>query len=309
MLIAGGAGFLGSNFAHFLASQPSTYHIEIYDSFTYAGDLSNLDPLDGLRIWHRDLLDKDSLLEACKGVDVVVNFAAETHNDNSISEPRKFFDTNVQGFLNLLEACLKAGKRLHQVSTDEVFGDMELGSTELFTPESRYRPSSPYSSSKAAGDHMALAWHRTYGLEITLSNSSNAYGPRQHEEKLIPYTINRLRNGHNAMLYGSGNNVRDWIHVDDHSSAILAIVERGSPGTQYLIGCRQERSNVEVVQAVMNAMGVDREIEFIADRPGHDLRYAIDNSLLQNSLGWQPTKKAFEAELPDVVSYYLSRGE
>ena len=237
--------------------------------------------------------------------DAVVHFAAESHNDNSLNDPTPFIHTNLVGTFTLLEAVRRHGTRLHHVSTDEVYGDLELDDPERFTEDTPYHPSSPYSASKAGCDHLVRAWVRSFGVRATISNCSNNYGPWQHIEKFIPRQITNVLDGIRPKLYGAGRNVRDWIHADDHSSAVLTILERGRIGETYLIGADGERSNLEVVRLILTLMGEpDDEFDQVTDRAGHDLRYAIDSSKLRSELGWQPAYGDFEEGLARTIEWY-----
>jgi len=237
--------------------------------------------------------------------DAVVHFAAESHNDNSLSNPWPFVETNLIGTYQLLEAARRHDKRLHHISTDEVYGDLELDDPERFTEQTPYNPSSPYSSTKAGSDLMVNAWVRSFGLNATISNCSNNYGPYQHVEKFIPRQITEILEGRLPKLYGKGENVRDWIHTDDHSSAVLAILEKGRAGETYLIGADGEKSNKEVVERILVIMGKEAsDYDHVSDRPGHDMRYAIDSSKLRSELGWQPRFTDFAEGLAATVGWY-----
>jgi dTDP-glucose 4,6-dehydratase len=237
--------------------------------------------------------------------DVVVHFAAESHNDNSLNNPRPFIDTNIVGTFTLIEAARRHGTRFHHISTDEVYGDLELDDPGRFTESTPYNPSSPYSSTKAGSDLLVRAWVRSFGLQATLSNCSNNYGPYQHIEKFIPRQITNILSGIRPKLYGTGNNVRDWIHADDHSSAVLRIVERGEIGETYLIGADGEKSNLEVLQIILDAMGQPNDsFDFVTDRPGHDLRYAIDSTKLRTDLEWQPRFTRFDEGIAATIDWY-----
>jgi dTDP-glucose 4,6-dehydratase len=240
--------------------------------------------------------------------DLVVHFAAESHNDNSLRNPNIFFETNVMGTLNIANACLKFGVRLHHISTDEVFGDLPLGSSEQFSLETPYNPSSPYSASKASSDHIIRSWVRSFGLRATISNCSNNYGPNQHWEKFIPFTIKTILEGGRPQVYGNGLNVRDWIHVDDHTDGIWRAIEAGEIGETYLFGARDQLDNLTVVKSILKQMGKDQnEFELVSDRPGHDLRYAIDPSLANETLGWKAAFPSLISNLPDLVRHYSGR--
>jgi dTDP-glucose 4,6-dehydratase len=309
MLVTGGAGFIGSNFVRrTLETRPST-EITVLDALTYAGNLSNLAGLDGsYKFVQGNILDNDLVENLIQNTDVVVHFAAESHNDNSLKSAKPFIETNINGTFELIQACVNHDVRYHHISTDEVFGDLPLNSIEKFTTETPYNPSSPYSSSKAASDLLVRAWGRSFGLKYTISNCSNNFGPYQHEEKLIPRMIKLISSGHKPQLYGNGQNVRDWIHVDDHNDGVWAILERGQVGRTYLLGANNERSNLQVVQSLLEILGKPSDwIEFIEDRPGHDLRYAIDASKAETELGWMPSKQNFDKKLAEVVPFYLEK--
>ena len=237
--------------------------------------------------------------------DAVVHYAAESHNDNSLADPAPFVHTNLVGTFTLLEAVRRTGTRYHHISTDEVFGDLALDDPAKFTETTPYNPSSPYSSTKAGSDLLVRAWVRSFGIEATLSNCSNNYGPYQHIEKFIPRQITNILAGIRPKLYGDGRNVRDWIHAEDHSSAVLAILERGRIGRTYLIGADGERDNLTVLRAILRLMGrAEDDFDHVRDRPGHDLRYAIDGSALREELGWQPRFRDFEAGLAETIAWY-----
>lgn len=303
VLVTGGAGFIGSHFVEWTVKNRPQVDLVVMDKLTYASVVGR-DILDvlGVQLIAGDIANSEDVERATQNVDVIVNFAAETHNDNSIESPDIFYKSNVLGTLELVKFASSRGIRFHQISTDEVFGDLAIGSEEKFTRESAYNPSSPYSASKAAADHLVRAWTRTYGLKATISNCSNNYGPRQHVEKLIPKSIALLAQGKNPVLYGDGENVRDWIHVLDHVRGIWAVLDRGVIGETYLLGANCERSNKEVVQTLIDTSGLaDVEIEFITDRPGHDKRYAIDSTQSQVELSWMPQIQDFEAELGKIL--------
>ncbi|MEX0919664.1 MAG: dTDP-glucose 4,6-dehydratase, partial [Candidatus Saccharimonadales bacterium] len=234
----------------------------------------------------------------------VVHFAAESHNDNSLQNPLPFIQTNILGTFNILEAVRKYGKRLHHISTDEVYGDLELDDPHKFTANTAYNPSSPYSASKASSDHLVRAWVRSFDIHATISNCSNNYGPYQHVEKFIPRQITEILEGRKPKLYGKGENVRDWIHVDDHNSAVHTIIAKGKSGETYLIGADGEKNNQQVIEMILELMGKDSsDYEHVKDRPGHDMRYAIDASKLQSELGWQP-KHDFKSGLEETIKWY-----
>ena len=307
LLVTGGAGFIGSNFVHWVVENQPEVHVAVLDALTYAGNLENLAGIPGSRLTfvHGDICDAALLDKLFPGIDAVVHFAAESHNDNSIADPAPFVRTNVEGTFCLLEAARRHGTRFHHISTDEVYGDLALDDPARFTEESPYRPSSPYSSTKAASDMLVRAWRRTYGLDVTISNCSNNYGPRQHVEKFIPHQIAAVLTGARPQLYGDGLNVRDWIHVDDHSSAVWAILTRGEPGETYLIGADGELSNLEVMRGILLRMGRDADdFDWVRDRPGHDRRYAIDSTKLRRELGWRPQHTDFDAGLDATIRWY-----
>lgn len=306
ILVTGGAGFIGSNFVRRSLAQGRVTKLTVLDSLTYAGRLSNLAGLEqSINFVKGSILEAKLVDELVESHDIVVHFAAESHNDNSLLGPRAFIETNVIGTFEIIQACVKYGKRLHHVSTDEVFGDLPLEGSKKFTRLTPYNPSSPYSSSKAASDHLVRAWVRSFGLNATISNCSNNYGPFQHEEKFIPRTILLIAAGLKPKVYGMGKNVRDWIHVDDHTDGVWAILDRGVVGETYLLGSSNERSNLQVVQEILRRMGKPKTfIDFVDDRPGHDLRYAIDNSEAIRELQWQPTVGTFEDGIQEVIDHY-----
>jgi dTDP-glucose 4,6-dehydratase len=308
LLVTGGAGFIGSNFVRRTLGTKSDTQITVLDALTYAGRLSNLAGLEGkFRFVQGNICDSSLVDSLVSQSDVVIHFAAESHNDNSLKSPRPFIDTNVIGTFELIQASVKHGVRFHHVSTDEVFGDLALEGTDKFTRETPYNPSSPYSASKASSDHLVRAWTRSFGLKATISNCSNNFGPYQHEEKLIPRMIGLIASGAKPELYGNGANIRDWIHVDDHNDGVWAVIEKGAIGQTYLLGADNQRSNLEVVRALLGIMGKPEDfIEFIGDRPGHDLRYAIDASATEAELGWKPKHGNFEEKLAETVSFYTS---
>lgn len=306
ILVTGGAGFIGSNFVHFLVRE-TDHTVVVLDKLTYAGNLASLDGLPENRVSfvQGDIADAGLVDQLFGSVDSVVHFAAESHNDNSLSNPRPFLDTNVIGTYTLLEAARKHGIRFHHISTDEVYGDLELDDPQRFTENTPYNPSSPYSSTKAGSDLLVRAWVRSFGVRATISNCSNNYGPRQHVEKFIPRQITNVIRGARPKLYGSGENVRDWIHADDHSSAVLAILDGGEIGQTYLIGADGERNNKDVVELILTLMGQPADAyDHVNDRPGHDLRYAIDSSKLRRELGWAPKYSDFESGLASTIAWY-----
>ncbi len=306
MLVTGGAGFIGSNFVHYTLQHHPAHELTVLDKLTYAGSTSNLGPVrDRIRFVEGDIADPavvDPLVADC---DLVVHFAAESHNDNSLANPRPFIDTNVIGTFTILEAVRRHGTRLHHVSTDEVFGDLELDDPARFTESTPYAPSSPYSATKASADLLVRAWVRSFGITATISNCSNNYGPYQHVEKFIPRQITNILDGVMPKLYGAGRNVRDWIHVDDHNSAVHRIIEAGQPGETYLIGADGEMDNRSVIEMLLAIMDRPADwYEHVSDRPGHDLRYAIDATRLRDELGWKPRYTSFGEGLAATVGWY-----
>ncbi|HEX5395032.1 MAG TPA: dTDP-glucose 4,6-dehydratase, partial [Candidatus Saccharimonadales bacterium] len=306
ILVTGGAGFIGSNFVRYIFTERPDWHITVLDKLTYAGDEKNLEGLDSSRFKFikGDICDEQTIGSAVAGCDAVVHFAAETHVDNSVHNPKPFVDSNVLGTYQVLEAARKHGKRLHHISTDEVYGDLELDDPK-FSENSPYNPSSPYSATKAGSDLLVRAWIRTFKVLATISNCSNNYGPYQHVEKFIPRQITEILEGRRPKLYGGGQNIRDWIHAQDHSSGVLAILEDGKIGDTYLIGANGEKSNKDVVETILELMGKNKgDYEHVSDRPGHDLRYAIDSSKLRKELGWQPKYGDFKAGLEQTIEWY-----
>jgi dTDP-glucose 4,6-dehydratase len=307
ILVTGGAGFIGSNFVHYILRERPDWHVTVLDALTYAGNEKNLEGLDPGRFTFikGDICNEATINDAVAGVDAVVHFAAESHNDNSLHSPWPFVQTNIVGTFQILEAVRKHNKRLHHISTDEVYGDLELDDPNKFKETTPYNPSSPYSSTKAGSDHLVRAWARSFGVQATLSNCSNNYGPYQHVEKFIPRQITEVLEGRRPKLYGSGENVRDWIHTEDHSSAVLTILEKGKIGDTYMIGADGEKNNKEVVELILDTLGRDKnDYEHVNDRPGHDLRYAIDATKLRTELGWQPKYTDFVSGLADTVEWY-----
>jgi dTDP-glucose 4,6-dehydratase len=279
----------------------------VLDKLTYAGNRESLSGIAEGRseLVVGDICDQQLVDSLVARADVVVHFAAESHNDNSLADPGIFVQTNVVGTFTLLEAVRKHGVRFHHVSTDEVYGDLDLEGTDRFTEHTPYMPSSPYSSTKAGSDHLVRAWTRSFGVQATLSNCSNNYGPYQHVEKFIPRQITNLIDGVRPRLYGNGANVRDWIHVDDHSAAVALILDAGRIGETYLIGAEGQRSNRDVVEKLLPLFGRPADdYDLVADRPGHDRRYAVDWSKLRDELGWTPTYRDFTAGLEQAVAWY-----
>lgn len=309
ILITGGAGFIGSNFILYWMSKYPEDTIVNLDKLTYAGNLENLKSVENnsnYKFMQGDICSRSDVEKAMQGVGTVVHFAAESHVDRSISDPSHFIQTNIIGTYTLLEAALKNGvKRFHHISTDEVYGSLELSSEDKFDEETPYNPSSPYSASKASSDHLVRAYFRTYGLPVTISNCSNNFGPFQYPEKLIPLAITNLLEGKKVPVYGDGKNVRDWLYVEDHCRAIELILKKGVPGETYCVGgMTEDISNIEIVKKIIELMGEDTsKIEFVPDRAGHDRRYAIDWKKMESKLGWKPIHP-FESWLSKTVKWY-----
>ena len=307
IIVTGGCGFIGSNFVHYVVNNHPDVHVTVLDKLTYAGNKENIAglPTDRVELVVGDICDRELLDKLVPGHDAIVHYAAESHNDNSIANPEPFLHTNVEGTYCLLEACRKYDMRYHHVSTDEVYGDLALDDPARFTEETPYNSSSPYSSTKAASDLLVRAWTRTYGLRTTISNCSNNYGPYQHIEKFIPRQITNILCGIKPKLYGDGLNVRDWIHTEDHSSAVWTILTKGKMGETYLIGADGEKSNIDVLHAILEGMGKSSDdFDWVRDRPGHDRRYAIDSTKLRTELGWQPKHTNFAAGLAQTIQWY-----
>ena len=306
LLVTGGAGFIGSNFVHYLLDN-TEHTVTVLDKMTYAANKASLDGLDGTRfnLIVGDIADRELTDELVAQADAVIHYAAESHNDNSLANPEPFIHTNLVGTFTLLEAVRRHGTRYHHISTDEVFGDLALEDPAKFTEATPYNPSSPYSSTKAGSDLLVRAWVRSFGIEATISNCSNNYGPYQHIEKFIPRQITNILSGLTPKLYGEGLNVRDWIHASDHSSAVLRILDSGKIGETYLIGADGEENNITVLRTILRLMGKDEnDFEHVIDRPGHDMRYAIDGTRLREELGWEPQFTNFEAGLADTIAWY-----
>ena len=316
ILVTGGAGFIGSNFMHYEVNKYPDDEFVCLDALTYAGNYNNIKDLedkDNYRFVKGDITDRNFIFDLFKKekFDVVINFAAESHVDNSIKNPEVFIDTNIKGTLALLDACREYGiKRYHQISTDEVYGDLPLDRPDLlFTEETPLHTSSPYSTSKASADLLVMAYRRTFGVPVTISRCSNNYGPYQFPEKLIPVVISKALKDEKVPVYGKGANVRDWIHVIDHNIGVDLIVRYGREGEVYNLGGHSERSNLEVVKTILNQMGKSEDlIEFVEDRKGHDLRYAIDSSKVEEELGWKLSYN-FEDGIKETVDWYLSNQE
>lgn len=304
ILVTGGAGFIGSNFVRLTRAERPEHEVVVLDSLGYAGDAATLADT-GARLVPGDIRDRDLVDALTVEADLIVHFAAESHNDNSLRDPEPFVQTNVLGTFTLIEAARRHDVRFHHISTDEVYGDLALDDPAKFTPETPYNPSSPYSSTKAGSDLLVRAWVRSFGLRATISNCSNNYGPFQHVEKFIPRQITNLLDGIRPRLYGAGDNVRDWIHVDDHNRAVWAIIERGSLGETYLIGADGERSNRDVVRVILEAFGRDPDdFDVVADRRGHDRRYAIDARRLRDELDWRPVRTDFAEGMKETIDWY-----
>jgi dTDP-glucose 4,6-dehydratase len=305
LLVTGGAGFIGANFVHGAVREQGA-SVTVLDALTYAGSRESLAPVkDDIRLVQGDVTDGQLVDKLVAESDAVVHFAAETHVDNALADPEPFLRANVIGTFTVLEAVRAHGVRLHHVSTDEVYGDLSLDDPQRFTESTPYNPSSPYSSTKAAADLLVRAWVRSYGVRATISNCSNNYGPYQHVEKFIPRQITNVLTGRRPKLYGSGANVRDWIHVEDHNSAVWRILADGQLGRTYLIGAEGERDNLSVLRTILTLMGRDPDgFDHVPDRVGHDLRYAIDPSALYDELGWGPKHTDFEEGLRATIDWY-----
>lgn len=312
IVVTGGAGFIGANFVHMLLEDHSDVDVVVLDKFTYAGNRGSLtdvaeDEARRLSVVEGDIADADLVDGVVAGADAVVHFAAESHNDNSLNDPSPFIQSNLVGTYTLLEAVRRHHTRYHHISTDEVYGDLALDDPAKFTPVTAYNPSSPYSSTKAGSDLLVRAWVRSFGIEATISNCSNNYGPYQHIEKFIPRMITNRLKGVRPRLYGDGLNVRDWIHVHDHNTAVWDILTKGRIGETYLIGADGETSNREVVEVLNELMGYPADdFDHVADRAGHDRRYAIDATKLREELGWMPRFIDFRSGLQHTIDWYTT---
>ena len=306
LLVTGGAGFIGANFVHYTRQHHPEHDITVLDALTYAGNKDTLAPVaDEIRFVHGDICDVELVDQLVAGHDIVVHFAAESHVDNSLHDPSPFLRTNVQGTFVLLEAVRKHGRRLHHISTDEVFGDLALDGVDKFSESTAYDPSSPYSATKAASDMLVRAWARSFGVTATLSNCANNYGPYQHVEKFIPRQITNLLLGDRAKLYGAGANIREWTHVDDHNAAVHRILDAGRIGETYLIGSGDERSNKDILELVLELTDhPSDDYDHVSDRPGHDLRYSNDTTKIRTELGWEPRYADFSAGLAATIDWY-----
>ncbi len=316
ILLTGGSGFIGSNFVRHVLREHPGHSIVNLDALTYSGNPENLADVETesrYEFVHGNILDLELCTKLIERCDAVVHMAAESHVDRSIIDARPFVETNVLGTQTLLDAMRKADPRNQHnkvfvhVSTDEVFGDLPLDRPELkFDEATPYAPSSPYSASKAGSDLLAMAYHHTFGLDVRITNCSNNFGPYQFPEKVIPLFVTNLIEGKKVPLYGDGRNVRDWLHVEDHNEAVLAILQRGTAGQRYCIGGNNERSNLELTHAILDIMGKGRDmIQPVTDRLGHDRRYAIDARKLETQIGWKPSRSAWPAALEQTVTWYI----
>ncbi len=318
ILLTGGSGFIGSNFVRYVLRDRDDIEVVNLDALTYSGNPENLADVENdprYTFVHGNILDIELCRKLIGECDAVIHMAAESHVDRSIIDARPFVESNVLGTQTLLDAMRKVdpdnAKTFVHVSTDEVFGDLPLDRPELkFSEATPYAPSSPYSASKAGSDMIARAYHHTFGMKVMVTNCSNNFGPYQFPEKVIPLFVTNLIEGKKVPLYGDGRNVRDWLHVEDHNEAVLAVLEKGEPGESYCIGGNNERSNLELTHAILGAMGKDESwIEPVKDRLGHDRRYAIDATKLKTQLGWEPTRSAWPAALESTVKWYVDHAE
>lgn len=309
ILITGGLGFIGSNFVRYISKNRPEWHVCILDKETKTANIKNVEDLfsEKIKFVKGDILDFALLDKLVSDNDIVLHLAAEVSNDKSIQNPRLFIETNILGTFNILEAVRKHNKRLHYVSTDEVFGDLPLNTKEKFNENSKYNPSSPYSASKASGDHLVKAWIKTFKIQATISNCTNNYGPYASTEKMIPFQIINILKNKKCSLFGNGENIRDWIHVEDHCSAIIKILEIGKIGDTYLISANCELKNIEVLRFILNKMNKnENDFIFVSDRPGHDLRYALDSTKIRKELNWKPRYESFEEGLNQTIQWYIS---
>jgi dTDP-glucose 4,6-dehydratase len=306
LLVTGGLGFIGSNFINYwISNHPDDYIVNV-DKVTYAANFDNISEPDNrnYRFVKADINDKKVMEELIASSDTIINFAAESHVDNSIASPEEFLKSNYMGVFNILELVRKYDKRFHQVSTDEVYGSLPLDSHDCFDENSCYNPRNPYSSTKAAADHLIRAYVNTYGIKATISNCSNNFGPNQHPEKLIPKTILNALSNQRIPIYGSGKQVRDWIYVEDHCTALDLIIHNGRIGETYLVSSENEMSNIEVVNKIMSILDAPNNlIEHVSDRPGHDKRYALSPEKIKRELGWSP-RNNFEDALRKTINHY-----
>lgn len=308
IVITGGAGFIGSNFVRYIHKKYPETKITIVDKLTYASTIDTIaDLLENKNITFEkiDIIDYKNIEKIVKNKDLIVNFAAESHNDNSLENSHSFLMSNVVGTYNLLELARKYNIRYHHISTDEVYGDIALESTEQFNENSQYKPSSPYSATKAASDMLVKGWIRSFNLKATISNCSNNYGPYQHPEKFIPRQITNILNNKKPILYGNGLNVRDWIHVEDHSQAVDLIIDNGRIGETYLIGVNNEINNITVLKQILKEMNKEEDyFDFIEDRKGHDLKYSINPTKLNKELNFKPKHTDFNKGLKEIIDWY-----
>ena len=321
IIVTGGAGFIGSNFVHYVYNNFPNVHLTILAKLTYAGNQNNVKSIlgDRVELIVGDIMDKELVDRLASKADAIVHYAAESHNDNSLNDPTPFIYTNFVGTYTLLEVARKYDIRFHHVSTDEVYGDLPLREDlpghgefdgEKFTEDTKYNPSSPYSSTKAASDLIVRAWIKSFGVKATISNCSNNYGPYQHIEKFIPRQITNILSGIKPKLYGNGKNVRDWIHTNDHSSAVWTILNDGKIGETYLIGANGEKDNKEVLELILKEMHMPNDFyDHVTDRAGHDLRYAIDSTKLYKELNWKPKYTNFEEGLRQTIQWYIDNQE
>lgn len=306
MLVTGGAGFIGSNFVHYILKHRPEYEVTVVDALTYAGDEERLVAVaDKITFVKADVCDFDKMVELTKGADVVAHFAAYSHVDRSIADPGPFLQTNILGTDSIARAAIKNGvARFHHVSTDEVFGTLELGSSEQFTEKTPYDPRSPYSAAKAASDHLVRAYGETYGLAYSITNCSNNYGPWDSPGRAVPVFITKVMNGEKIPLYGKGQAIRDYLFVEDHCSAIDAAIHQGKVGQTYCVGGDSPKNGVQLAEAILEAFGKPKDmIEFVTDRPGHDMRYDIDSSFIQKELDWKQSV-SFEEGIAKTVQWY-----